>query len=272
MDGKYVLWPFIAVFLLVVIKGIVDNRRPFQTENAAAQTKMTEHHPPLPFAPCLADNASNTNSSTGCCYEFPLHKLSEKFTPEYFEIQRKKYISDVAKWTGNEYQDWRAIYSTLLQKQNNLVAVLSGGNITCHAQWWQFVLNEVNGFYLKQVLKNYDRNPSFRYISHQHGTPKILELGDSLSRGIWVESQRMFGAGSKNPMAAIQGAPTNMEEFRSIKIDWWSIGWVHVPGMWYNAVLGYIITGRIWKHTSKAWRRLFIGSVVIPLRLKWSLL
>lgn len=49
---------------------------------------------------------------------------------------------------------------------------------------------------------------SFRYVPDSPKLPRILLLGDSISRGIWTETQNLFGS-----LANIQGAPTNCHGF-----------------------------------------------------------
>jgi len=91
---------------------------------------------------------------------------------------------------------------------------------SCAAYWMFTVLDEVSGFYLRlafdHLLKSEitEEMPSFAYVPSSP-YPKCLVLGDSISRGIWVETQRI--AKNNSLKLSVQGAPTNCGGFANYK-------------------------------------------------------
>jgi hypothetical protein len=215
--------------------------------------------------PNINITAKPTNTRT-CCYNFPLQKLEEKFTEEFFIKQGRSDKAAANYWIREAYNDWQQVLSSLIDATN------SSGDEYCEAQWKQTVLNAVGGgfFYLQIFLttlamtnNTYKPNYSFRFVPFQSGIPWILLLGDSISRGTWVETQNLY---TPKGLASIQGAPTNcrgLPNYQTEHLESWlgdcrwdvvqfNIGMHHKYGLAeYQAGLKDVV-GRIQKHSPSA--------------------
>jgi len=141
-----------------------------------------------------------------------------RFTPEFFEDQRQR---GKAVWDPYEqvlkrsnvsdaYEQWSKHLSPKVFDNN---ATLSKESDPCEQAWLLLILNQANGFYLVELFKTLVTSKVFSSLPYQKetpGLPRILLLGDSISRGIWVRTQALF---SPLGIANIQGAPVNCGGF-----------------------------------------------------------
>ncbi len=143
-----------------------------------------------------------------CCHPGSLNSLDDKFTTQYFESGKLQ-----GGLKGNEEKEWQTIRSKFQVNHGNGVVEPA----SCAAQWTYLVLENANGFYLRSAFEalantNISENiPSFRYTPPTPGLPRVLVLGDSISRGIWTETQNIIN--SSGLRLSVQGAPTNCGGF-----------------------------------------------------------
>ena len=148
--------------------------------------------------------------ATTCCFA-PSRNVSEIFTREYFQKESRLPTPEKYKYNGKEYDDWQTVDKKLFR---------GIGPDDCVAQWRLTVLEQNHGFYLKRVIMEYqDRGLSvkspvfgFGYIQDNPELPRILYLGDSITRSAWTRMMKKFGK-----KANIHGAPTNCLSFQSYK-------------------------------------------------------
>jgi hypothetical protein len=185
----------------------------------------------------------SSKSSTICCYESP-GNITNLFTKEYFSKKAYK-----VKWTQNSYTEW----TTVLRQVN----AYSDLNIMdCESKWKQTVLKETGGgFYLNLYMKDllaFGTSRSFRYVEDEPHLPRVLLLGDSISRGTWAQLQDLMlslntTTSANTPTKAnIHGAPTNCGGFgnfkKSLKLWLGSCPWDLIQfnvGMHFNSKHGF---------------------------------
>lgn len=169
------------------------------------------------------DNSSNVkpteietlaDTKTPECCLMTSVDIYNKFTPEFFETQRTNGLDPQTKWSGKEYEEWVQIWSKLNPNHENQT------NLNCETQYKLLVLDQVHGFYLRNVLTGLGQG-KFRFLPYydeKPNLPRILLLGDSITRGIRIQTQDLF-----HSKANIVGAPTNclgFEKYRSGLPDW----------------------------------------------------
>ena len=145
-----------------------------------------------------------------CCFG-PSVNVTEFLTREYLENQAK-IASSFAKYNpGGEFEKWQEIDKILFQRKKS---------DDCVAQWRLTVLEQAKGSYLMRLLadlQDKDLRPTsplngFGYIEDNSSLPRLLFLGDSISRGAWTKMMGKFGT-----KANIHGAPTNCMFFSRYK-------------------------------------------------------
>ena len=211
-----------------------------QDQNPSTTTAVVD---PLNPTPLASPTSSPLGVGEKCCYYADI-SLNEKFTQDFFEQQRKLNKA-VTPWKGTEYEEWitisRQIFheddDTFTHTSNLTTSASSNAPATaddaerhqyCRTEWQKFILGGVSGFYLRtymtQLLTHQDDvNGSFRFVHDNPDLPRILFLGDSISRGIGVETYNMF-----HPLgiANIHGAPDNcggFERYDSHLTQWLGI-------------------------------------------------
>eukprot|EP00310_Coccolithus_braarudii_P023622 CAMPEP_0183345282 /NCGR_PEP_ID=MMETSP0164_2-20130417/10761_1 /TAXON_ID=221442 /ORGANISM="Coccolithus pelagicus ssp braarudi, Strain PLY182g" /LENGTH=249 /DNA_ID=CAMNT_0025516413 /DNA_START=9 /DNA_END=755 /DNA_ORIENTATION=+ len=82
----------------------------------------------------------------------------------------------------------------------------------CRMKWGKLVAQRLGCFYIQGYFRGayMNRSTSFDYVPDKLGLPRILLLGDSLSRGTWEVTQQMF---AKSNVATIHAAPENCGGF-----------------------------------------------------------
>lgn len=150
------------------------------------------------------------NKVQKCCFHNS-RDLNKDFTTEFFEAIRE--TTTRAEWTGNEYEEWLQLSSQL------------SSNNDCKSQWELLVLNHIKyrGEYLRlfmtQLSQGYDALFPF-YPEQNSKRPRVLFLGDSISRAVWVLTQRLY---NRLGVVAMYGAPTNcrgFDEYEASLIHW----------------------------------------------------
>lgn len=112
-------------------------------------------------------------------------------------------------------QEWRKIYPFLLEGMNENVSGVSNEDY-CRNEWKKTVLSATGrnpsnaSFYAQAFINKNLEYDSFRYVRDNPNLPRILFLGDSVSRGAWVEIYNLFNSLS---LANIHGAPDNCGGF-----------------------------------------------------------
>lgn len=137
-----------------------------------------------------------------CCYHTKVDFL-DKLTPEFFAQEQLKRSR---LYSGHEYEDWMALTLTPFGQ-----ALVDPDTPDCEIQWKRLVLDQARAFYLKRILEQYtiyEASEDFPYRKDREGLPRILLLGDSISEGIWVQTEHMYGT-----LANIHTAPTNCGGF-----------------------------------------------------------
>ena len=151
------------------------------------------------------------NNEAPICCLCPSVDLEKKLSREFFEQQRSLVIDRRTKWTGREYEEWVAIWSRLNPNHENQTS------LSCATQYTLLVLDQVSGFYLRSVLTELRNNGKLKllpYNKEKPRLPRILLLGDSISRGIRVATQQ-----GNHWQANIQGAPGNCNAFERYQKD-----------------------------------------------------
>eukprot|EP00546_Thalassionema_frauenfeldii_P014338 CAMPEP_0178915960 /NCGR_PEP_ID=MMETSP0786-20121207/12343_1 /TAXON_ID=186022 /ORGANISM="Thalassionema frauenfeldii, Strain CCMP 1798" /LENGTH=342 /DNA_ID=CAMNT_0020589181 /DNA_START=139 /DNA_END=1164 /DNA_ORIENTATION=+ len=141
-----------------------------------------------------------------CCYlaRSNWRELKQKFDKAFFEKIRQ--IPPTHVWTGHDYDDWMKLQSAI-----------SAIDDYCQTEWIKLVMEENDdGMYLRiyfnELLHEFFNETigtitdSFRYVRRQPELPRVLLLGDSISRGIWAQTQTLF---HDEGTANIHGAPAN---------------------------------------------------------------
>jgi hypothetical protein len=134
----------------------------------------------------------------------------------------------------------------------------------CAKAWSSMFMQQAGCFYIQGYVRARARNKStsFDYVTNLPNLPRVLLLGDSLSRGTWVAVQEMFAS---SDAVSIHGAPTNCGGFQRYNesLDAWlgtcPWGLIHFNiGMHYNGdpntyavELGRIVT-RMRQHSPDA--------------------
>ena len=146
-----------------------------------------------------ATSLKHLNSESSCCY--------------YGNASEVKQIYQ---------QEWPRISPFLLEGRKDNVPGAATKDY-CRNEWKKFVLNVIgsnNSFYAQLFVKNNLEYNSFRYVHDDPNLPRILFLGDSVSRGIWTEVYNLYHPLS---LANIHGAPDNCGGFQQYEkhlLDW----------------------------------------------------
>lgn len=166
-------------------------------------------------------SASNETKQQ-CCYPFSLKQLDQRFSAQFFDSLDNDSI--YVTWTGKEKEDWQMIRSNFMS---------SGGlSESCAAQWKYTVLEQQRGYYLQyyfaglkklndivkdDVKDDVDDVPKFKYVESTPGQHRVLQLGDSISMGIWGHLQNIVESRGLN--FSVQGAPNNCGPFHVFKTN-----------------------------------------------------
>jgi len=198
----------LSLFFGAITDTHINKNNTKRTRNAANKSSHTS-------STSSKNKVQNTTPSLNisqCCYTTSLKQIDGKFTDEYFINQRKSTLPSF-KWSGKEKEEWQLIRSKMMNTSTFSVE-------SCVAHWKFTVLDEVGGFYLRQAFTHLlkseitEGDPSFDYVPMSK-YPKCLVLGDSISRGTWVETQRI--AKNNSLKLSVQGAPTNCGGFANYK-------------------------------------------------------
>lgn len=144
--------------------------------------------------------SGTARKSPECCLR-PSINVTTRLTPRFFEIQRTNGIDPKTNWSGTEYEEWVAISARLNPNHENYT------NLDCTTQYTLLVMEQVSGFYLRCVLTELGPDgivDNFPFYEEKHGLPRILLLGDSISKEIRNQTQLHH-----HEQANIQGGPTN---------------------------------------------------------------
>lgn len=205
------------------------------------------------------DSSSTDVGYLRCCFRFDdassVANMMQRFTPEYFVHQQSLSSgNDGQLWTGIEYEIWHNFSEQQIlpiirnnvgdDEPNNETTPYSyshpatqemvddqhhddddSSKFSCELQWNLTVLNQSRPFYLQRQISALagTSQSMFPYVADNVGNraPRVLQLGDSISRGIWTTTQDLFS--SKLKTVNLYGAPTNclgFEQYHAFLEDW----------------------------------------------------
>lgn len=188
-----------------------------------------------------AIQTSRAKEEGKCCY-YVKRDLTEVFSSSFFEEQSKLAPDS---FTGDEYVEWKSIEAKEFPPSKR-----NPDQHHCFAQWRLTVFEQSKGLYLRSILNEYkSRKPvgpnaefaGFPYVQDKPDLPRILYLGDSISRGTWRVTIKTY-----KDLANIHPAPTNCVGFSAYRAHlstWlgecpWDLIQFNV-GMHYHPRAGY---------------------------------
>jgi hypothetical protein len=174
-----------------------------------------------------------------CLFRLSKENLVDKFTPEYFQTQTELRQRQMNDDTPLKYTDWLMIQSiwfpptTTIKSPTDHVQTIS---LNCQTQWSMLVMNENDGQYLFRHMANIlnmnmemKKKPDtwFPYVEggEQPSLPRILQLGDSISQGIWEQTNAIV-ASLPGKKANIRNSPANCKNFNRYKEDDGLLHWL----------------------------------------------
>eukprot|EP00978_Attheya_sp_CCMP212_P027120 scaffold90436_cov47-Attheya_sp.AAC.1 len=192
--------------------------------------------------------AGEVRAAGSCCYRprADAADLNVLFSETNLTADADKWPQ--ITWTGREYRDvWRNVSAWLDERQSiaAMNAALTANTTTnsssletaaaaaaaarpgtasdCELEWDKTLLTQLDGYYLFLFfgsLAKHEPDAYFHYVDDVPSLPRILHLGDSITRGIWRQTQELFGP---RGVANIHGALQNCKGLQTYNYhlsDW----------------------------------------------------
>ena len=145
-----------------------------------------------------------TDDDTSCC----VAEAKSPINAEWFKKCEESEVKIGRRWDKDT--------------QSRRIQVRKRLTDTCAAKWERLLEYSLGCIYYPGHIRNkfMNRTGSFPYVPNVANKARVLMLGDSVSRGTWVEAMKIAAS---SPKYKLYGAPTNCGGFESYSanLDMW---------------------------------------------------